>query len=193
MNRLSKEKKLQLALVAVITVAVIAGLWVSLLSLQKRKLKEYAAKIESTQQQIKKVQKVIVDAAQVQDAVIEATSNLTAIEVTMPSGDLYSWIVSTLRQFNVPSYHVDIPQIGVPSVGEVRMFSNFPYHQATVSLGGTAYFYEFGKFLSDLENRYPYMRVQNLALEPAAGANPDEQEKLSFRMELVALVRTNSI
>jgi hypothetical protein len=37
------------------------------------------------------------------------------------------------------------------------------------------------------------MRLQNLNIEPAMGANPDEREKLAFRMEIVALVRTNSI
>jgi hypothetical protein len=139
------------------------------------------------------VQKVVVDAAQVESTLSEAATNLSAIEATMPAGDLYSWMVSTLRQFNAPGYHVDLPQIGVPTVGEVRMFADFPYHQATVSVGGTAYYYEFGKFLADFENRFPYMRVQNLNLEPAAGANPDEREKLAFRMEIVALVKTNSL
>jgi hypothetical protein len=193
MNKLSKEKKMHLILVALVMVGIIAGLWVSLLSLQKRKLKEIASKIVSTQAEIEKVQKVLVDAKEVQSAMNEASTNLNAIESTMPSGDLYSWMVSTLRQFNVPAYHVDIPQIGVPSVGEVRMFANFPYHQATVTLGGTAYYYEFGKFISDFENHFPYMRVQNLTLEPAMGANPDEREKLAFRMEIVALVKPNSL
>jgi hypothetical protein len=193
MNKLSKEKKVHLALVGIVTVGVIAGLWLGLLSLQKNKLREISSKIADTQQQIKKVQGVVVEGGQIEAALNEATTNLNAIEATMPSGDLYSWMVSTLRQFNAPGYHVDLPQIGVPSVGEVRMFPSFPYHQATVIVGGTAYFYEFGKFLADFENKFPYMRVQNLNLEPGGGANPDEREKLSFRMEIVALVKTNSL
>lgn len=193
MNKLSKEKKVHLALVGIVTVGVIAGLWLGLLSLQKNKLREISSKIADTQQQIKKVQGVVVEGGQIEAALNEATTNLNAIEATMPSGDLYSWMVSTLRQFNAPGYHVDLPQIGVPSVGEVRMFPSFPYHQATVIVGGTAYFYEFGKFLADFENKFPYMRVQNLNLEPGGGANPDEREKLAFRMEIVALVKTNSL
>jgi len=193
MNKLSKEKKLQLALVAMATIGVIAGLWLGLLSLQKRKLKDISSKIVATQQQIKKVQNVVVEAGKIETELNEAMTNLNAIETTMPSGDLFSWMVSTLRQFNAPSYRVDLPQIGVPSVSEVRMFSSFPYHQATVSVAGSAYFYEFGKFLSDFENQFPYMRVQNLNLEPGPGANPDEREKLAFHMEIVALVKTNSL
>jgi hypothetical protein len=192
MNKLSKEKKLHLMLVGLATAGVIAGLWMGLLSLQKKKLSEISSKISGTEQEIKKVEKVRVEASQIDAELNGAATNLNAIEATMPSGDLYSWMVSTLRQFNAPSYHVDLPQISVPNIGEVHMFPSFPYHQATVSVGGTAYFYEFGKFLSDFENRFPYMRVQNLNLEPAVGANPDEREKLAFRMEIVALVRTNS-
>lgn len=192
MNKLSKEKKLHLCLVGLGTVGVIACLWFFLLSLQKDKIKQISSKISSTEQEIQKVSKVVVEANQVQAALDESTAKLSDIETTMPAGDLYSWVVSTLRQFNAASYRVDLPQIGVPTIGEVRMFPNFPYHQAIISVGGTAYYWDFGKFLADFENHFPYMRVQNLNLEPAAGANPDEREKLSFRMEIVALVKTNS-
>ena len=86
MNKLSKEKKLQLALVAMATLGVIAGLWLGLLSLQKKKLKEISSKITSTQQQIEKVQKVMVEAGQIEAALNESATNLSAIEATMPSG-----------------------------------------------------------------------------------------------------------
>jgi hypothetical protein len=193
MNKLSKEKKMHLILVALATAGVIAGLWVGLLSLQRDKIAEIAKKIASTEQQIAKVKKVVVESALVQTNLDEAAAKLNAIETTMPSGDLYSWMVSTLRQFNAPSYRVDMPQIGMPSIAEVRMFSTFPYHQATVSVAGTAYYYEFGKFLSDFENHFPYMQVEDLNIEPAAGINPEEREKLSFHMNIVALVKTNPL
>jgi hypothetical protein len=192
MNKLSKEKKMQLVLVSLATAGVITGLWMGLLSLQKNKIKDISAKISATEAQISKVAKVVKNASQAEESLKEADAKLSAIEETMPAGDLYSWMVSTLRQFNVASYRVDLPQIGVPSVGEVRMFPSFPYHQATVSVGGTAYYYEFGKFLSDFENRFPYMQVQNLNLEPGFGTNPDEKEKLAFRKNIVALVKTNA-
>ncbi len=192
MNKLSKEKKMQLVLVTIATAGVITGLWMGLLSLQKNKIKDISGRIVSTQAQIDKVAKVLKNSAQVEESLKDSQVKLSAIEDTMPSGDLYSWMVSTLRQFNVPGYRVDLPQIGVPSVGEVRMFATFPYHQATISVGGTAYYWDFGKFLADFENRFPYMQVQNLNLEPNFGANPDEREKLAFRMNIVALVKTNA-
>jgi hypothetical protein len=77
-------------------------------------------------------------------------------------------------------------------VADVSLIPSFPYKQATVGVGGTAYYYDLGKFLAELENRFPYMRVQNLLLEPSPGANPEEKEKLSFRMEIVALIKPSA-
>ena len=193
MKKLPKEKKMQLILVALATVGVIAGLWMFLLSLQRNKIKEIEGKIASTEKQIAKVQKVVVEASLVQTNLNEATAKLDTIEATMPSGDLYSWMVSTLRQFNGPGYRVDMPQIGMPTIGEVRMFASFPYHEATVSVAGSAYYWDFGKFLADFENHFPYMHVESLNIEPAAGMNPEEREKLSFRMSIVALVKANPL
>ena len=108
----------------------------------------------------------------------------------MPSGDLFSWTVSSLKQFNTPSYKVDMPQIGSPDVGSVHAFPDFPYNQAIVAVSGSAYYYEFGKFLADLENHFPYLRVQNLILEPGYGTTAEEREKLNFHMDIVTLVKS---
>jgi hypothetical protein len=60
-------------------------------------------------------------------------------------------------------------------------------------LRGTALYRDFGRFIADFENKFPHMRVQNIEMEPAAqiaGANTDP-ERLSFRLEIVALVNPN--
>ncbi|HVR37084.1 MAG TPA: hypothetical protein VMS21_14675, partial [Methylomirabilota bacterium] len=56
---------------------------------------------------------------------------------------------------------------------------------------GTGYYHDFGEFLAEFENRFPYVRLQRIHLEPAAvrTANPEDREKLSFRIEFVALVK----
>jgi hypothetical protein len=191
MKKLSKEKRMQLVLVAILTVGIIAGLWFGVITMQKDKLREIANKHTSLQQQSEKMAKAVKDAAEVEAALSAATNRLASIEGAMPlaSGDLFSWINSSIKQFNVPSYKVDMPQFSSPSVGDVHMFSSFPYSQALVSVSGSAYYYEFGKFLADLENHFPYLRVQNLSLEPGFGSTAEEKEKLSFRMEIVTLVK----
>jgi len=61
-------------------------------------------------------------------------------------------------------------------------------------LRGTAYYHDFGRFVADFENAFPYMRIQNIELDPASAsaASPQQEpEKLSFRLEIVALVNPN--
>ena len=192
MKKLSKEKRLHLILVGIGTLAVMAGLWFGLITMQEGKKKEIAEKSQSVQQEIDKIQKVVVEAHEVELALSGATNRLNKIENNMAAGDLFSWVVSAIKQFNVPSYKVEMPQIGAPVVGEVRMFPDFPYTQAVVTVSGSAYYYEFGKFLADLENHFPYLRVQNLNLDPGMAGNADEREKLSFRMEIVTLVKPHA-
>ncbi|HZV33378.1 MAG TPA: hypothetical protein VFB72_02285 [Verrucomicrobiae bacterium] len=191
MKKLSKEKRLHLILVAIVTVGVIVGLWWGVISMQKSKLREIAQKSDSVQHEMDKIQKVVAEADKVQLALNADTNRLNEIELNLPSAssDLFTWIVTSLKQFNVPSYKVEMPQISSPSVGEVKMFPAFPYSQAVVTVSGSAYYYDFGKFLADLENRFPYLRVENLNLEPGFGSNPEEREKLSFHMEIVSLVK----
>ena len=69
------------------------------------------------------------------------------------------------------------------------MLPQFPYKQASLTVSGSAYFYDFGPFLAGLENEFPYIRILNLSLEPIPSLAPVEQEKLAFKMEFVFLVK----
>ena len=79
------------------------------------------------------------------------------------------------------------------------MLPQFPYEAAIFSVRGTAYYHQFGKFLADFENRFPYFRVQNLILgagsgsESAAGSDATAtrtgDEKLNFSMVVIALIK----
>ncbi len=192
MNPLSNDKRNHLILAAMATVGVIAGLWFGVIALQRSKIQEISGKIRAARQQIDKVQKVVVGAGAVEEALKGSLEKLGQIESGMPSGDLFSWIVSAIKQFNMPGYKVEIPQFGTPVGGEVGMLAGFPYRQVSVAMAGTAYYYDFGKFLADLENHFPYLRVQNLSLEPMGGSGSEEKEKLSFHMEVITLVKTNA-
>ncbi len=194
-TKLSKEKKSHLVLVGLLTVGALAGLWFGLISLQKDKLVEIANKIKAAEEQRQKMRQVVKDAAQVDEAVKDASRKLGEIETGIPtsSGDLYSWVVNALKQFNTPGYKVDMPQFGVPTVAEMRMLPGFPYNQATVPVSGSAYYWDFGKFLADFENKFPYMRVQSLNLIPGGGLTPAERERLIFQMEFITLVKPASV
>lgn len=191
--KLTNDKRNKILVVAVITIAVIGGLWFEMIGTLQGKLAETTKQSTAIRQKIMDMDRVVRDAENVKTNLLAATQKLDEVENGMASGDLYAWIISTIKRFNVPAYKVEIPQFGSPVEGQVVMLPSFPYHQATIAVGGVAYYYDFGKFLADLENRFPYLRVQNLVLEPVTGgANADEREKLSFRMEIVMLVKPNA-
>ena len=73
----------------------------------------------------------------------------------------------------------------------MNLLPNFPYKQASLSLAGTAHFHDFGRFLADLENQFPHIRVVNLSLDLNPSPAAEDQETVSFKLDLVTLVKTN--
>jgi hypothetical protein len=132
-----------------------------------------------------------------------AQGKLKTVESAMASGDMYSWIILTMNSFKENGgYKVEIPQFSREVPSDVGLLAKFPYRAAVFHVRGTAFFHDFGRFVADFENNFPYMRIQNIDLEPAtssvannanANSSPDDnREKLSFKMEIVTLVNPNS-
>lgn len=190
MKKLSKEKRDHLILVAVGTAVALGCLWYFLINYQYDIIAATARKVTKTQGEIENNKRIIVNSASTQEALDKANAKLMEIEKDMPSGDLYSWLVATIKQFNKASYKVEIPQLSQPTQGEVVMIPSFPYRQAVTVVAGSAYFYDLGRFLADFENRFPYARIQNLVMEPVNGSvSAEDREKLSFRMEIITLIK----
>jgi hypothetical protein len=109
----------------------------------------------------------------------------------MASGDFYSWTYDTVRTFKA-SYRLDIPEIGHPEVSDTDLLPDFPFKQAKFSINGTAYYHDLGKFIADLENKFPHIRVVNLVIQPVQSSGGND-EKLSFKMDIIALVKPASL
>ena len=140
-------------------------------------------KVESAQSTLKKASSV--------DTELETkTAQLKEIEAMMASGDLYSWAINTINRFLIPHNKVAIPSFNREVVANVNMIPRFPYMSATFQLKGVAYYHDFGKFLADFENSFPYAYVQNLELSPViTPANDEEREKLDIKFDLVTLIK----
>ncbi len=189
MNSLSKEKRNQLILVLLMTACVLVGLWMGLIRFQQTKLAQLAQNKVTTEQKLEQFKQTIEMADAVEARLAESTQRLSKIEATMASGDLYSWTINTLRQFKL-GYRVEIPQFSqIDGPKDMNMLAGFPYKQATMTISGTAFYSDFGRFVADFENQFPYMRVLNLSLEPSPGMTGSDRERLTFRMEISALVK----
>ncbi len=90
MNKLSKEKRDQLILVTLVTVAVLIGLWFGLISFQKQQLKGIADRNDAGQRKLTQMQQAIKNVGQVEIALGEAGKRLREQEDEMASGDLRS-------------------------------------------------------------------------------------------------------
>lgn len=188
MNKLPKDKRDKIIGISAGTLVVIAVLWFILLGSQRQKIAEIAATTATAREKVEKARLSVAATAKVEEELAQESKKLQAREDTMASGDMYSWIIQTVNLFKVP-YQVDIPQYSREVPCEAGLFAKFPYRASAFSLRGTAYFHEFGKFLADFENTFPNIRVQNLELEPVAGLVVDDREKLTFKMDLIALVK----
>ena len=193
MAKVPPEKRTQVIFVAVGTVVVVACIWFFVIRNQHASLQKKHRQVEEAQAKVEKAQSLLKRGEVIREELDEVTKRVQAIEVQMATGDKYSWIRKTIRDFQAP-FRVDIPTFNPPQEMEVDMFPRFPYRAASFSLAGTAYYHDLGKFLASFENQVPYMRVQNLEIEPVAATvagTPEEREKLSFRMEIVTLVKPN--
>jgi len=191
-KKLPKEKRNSLILVVILTVAVLNGLGFGLIKYQFNKLSEIREKRTKAEKKLVEMREAIKGAEHVEAQVAEQKKVLDDIEDDMASGDINAWVINTLRTFKA-GYKVELPQFSpVGAVTDVPLIPNFPYKQATISVAGTAYFHEFGKFISDFENLHPHIRILNLSLDSPGSTSTEEQEKLNFKMEISTLVKPNA-
>jgi Tfp pilus assembly protein PilO len=190
MKNLPKEKRDQLILVGLGTVVITVGLYYGLITLQQNALQTTLKSQGEQQAKLSDAQRLTGNSGSIQKGLEAATAQLKGIEATMPSGDMYSWIILTVNTFK-EKYQVDIPQFSREVQSDIGMYAKYPYKAATFSLRGSAFYHDLGRFISDFENTFPYMRIQNIELEPSAGnqsANPADGEKLAFKLDVITLV-----
>lgn len=185
MAKLSKDKRDRVILVCLVSVFAMAAVWMLLVRSQQEKLKQMAVEVANLEEQIKGTKRLLDQREQFEKAVTRFKTELEKREDGMANGDRYFWFVNMLNKFKA-DYKVEIPQISPETVGPAAIFPAFPYESATFKIGGSAHFYDFGRFLRDLENNHPYFRVQNLDLEPDGAS---QAEKVNFRMDVVTLIK----
>jgi Tfp pilus assembly protein PilO len=189
-KRLSKEKKQQLIVTIVITVVCLAGWGFGLIRYQYSSLSELSAAKVSAEKKLEQMSKTVKQANRIAVDYAEAQKTLAEMESDIASGDLYSWMISTIRRFRAP-YKVEIPSLSPTSaVVDVNLLPNFPYKQTSINLNGTAHYHDLGRFIADFENQFPHIRLTNLSVDLDNAAN--EPEMLAFKMEVVALVKPNA-
>lgn len=183
MSKLPKDKRDKMILVGLVTVVASAGLWFSLIKTQRQTLQKVRTEVQNSEDQLARGNATLKTGEQVNQQYQEVVRQIKDRESGMAAPiDMYSWLIQTLSTFSAGK-NVEIPQFGRELPTEVGIFPTFPYRAALFNVRGTAHYHDFGKFLADFENNFPYIRVQNIDLDPSLG------EKLNFKLELLTLVR----
>jgi Tfp pilus assembly protein PilO len=189
--KLSQEKRNQSILTLVCIVGVLALMWSYLIHPRYVALSKIAATENDAANKLENIKKSIKNADAVTSELANVAQTLSRAEDDTVSGDPYSWTYDTIRVFKT-SHRVDIPKVGHPDVGDVNLLPDFPFKQVKFSINGTAYYHDLGKFIADFENAFPHIRVVNLEIQPAPAPDGND-EKLSFKMDIIALVKPASL
>ncbi|MBI4327512.1 MAG: hypothetical protein HY674_19945 [Chloroflexi bacterium] len=190
MNKLSPKKRTELLKLGVGTVGLLAILHYALIRPQYVALQQKALEIVAVQEKVKVAKHEADLADRIKGDWEAAEAKLESVEATFPSGDFYFWIVKTLARFQA-SHRIHFNQVDPPQVAPLEVPPKVPYEVAKFTVGGRASYHDFGVFLANFENSFPYMRIQRLELEPSsyAKSNSEEDEKLLFSLELTILIK----
>ena len=200
MNKLTKEKRDKLVLIGVATVILTIAYYFLLISAQREQIREQRDKIAQARDQLSKAERWIRQGPLLRAELEQRRKGLESHQTDMAPLDKFKWFYNTLESFR-SSYGVKLIDITrEPEVGEVGLLPKFPYTGATFGVKFNGTYHEFGKFLADFENRFPYMRVQNLRIEmdqaqKLAGTNAvmaasaEARERLAITLKVVTLIK----
>jgi hypothetical protein len=185
MNKISKEKRNQLALTVVIILLIATGLYSGLIRFQQARLRDLGLEKLKADRKSNQINETTRSSVKIEADLVEVSKQLAIRENDMAADDLYASMINLIRNFKEP-YQVDIKQFTSKGMADMNLFPKYPYKQFTVSLVGSAYYHDIGKFIADFENRFRSTRILNLDLVPETS---QDKEKLIFRMDIVSLVK----
>ncbi len=191
MNKLSKEKKQRLILVAGGTLGAIAAIYFLLISAQLEQVSKKKTETEENRKKVEDAEKWVKRADEISKEQKARAKQLELIETQMASGDLAVWIPNTVKQVRLRHPGVSIARVSSEDRVPVGVLPVFPYDAIKFAVRGSGYYHELGKFFTDFENNYPYFRIQNLDFEPGDASLSGDVEKLSFKADFVVLLKPN--
>jgi Tfp pilus assembly protein PilO len=188
MRGLSKDKRDRILLVSIGTAMVVGLIWLLFINAQRQTLAAAQRKLDELRSRLANAERLLKQEEEIKAELQTRQEQLRAVEDTMAPADKFTWLNQILTRFRLP-YNVEIAEFGQPVEGPVQMFPEFPYKAATFTIRGSGYFHDLGKFFADFENNFPYVRLQNLELTPSPDVSLTNSEKLTFKVDIVALVR----
>lgn len=209
MNKLSKEKRNQIIAIAAGALAICAALWYFVIGDQEETLRKINESTETLQTKIDKAQRLVKRRASIETDLAGLRQQIALAEAQMIPIEQLSgkkWMADRLSNFIKGRYDVTLLNLSNDALTgkQYLLLPKFDYSAAAYTVEVRAFYHEFGKFLADFENSFPYMRIQSLQIWPlatplaATGAaadtpeellNSDAREQLHISMKVVVLFK----
>lgn len=194
MNKLSKEKKDQLIALCVGVGVGIIVIWYLLIKPWGAQITQAKADTDAKIAQLEAAQKLVGTAATYKADLEKAKETLGAIEAGMSGANPYLEMNTAIGDFGKKFGDVEISSVGNQQFVDVQVIPKFPYKAVRFNVSGNGFYHEIGKFIAEFENQFPYMRIQNINLEPSraletVAGETNAAEKLSFDFQIVSLMK----
>ena len=189
-----KRKYHQMLMLVMGTGSATALIWFAFLNPAISSLKATTEQIAQWTGKLKTEKQHLGLAERFKNDVVTATMKLQAIEDEMPQGDLYRWVIKILLPFQA-QHNVEFSSFEPPQVEYLSRWPNVSYKSSMFSVVGVATYHNFGKFLADFENTYPYLTLRALELEPAGGntGSSEDERNLRFKIEFITPVKPTEV
>jgi hypothetical protein len=191
MIKITKTQRGQLIGVGIGAVAVMAGLWYFVVRAQGAELRATIASSAKLGARRREEYTVVHQAEQTGLELTNCLEKLHQREAGFaPEHEPYSWMRAVMDRFYLPPNgshpyrtvsNIDFKQ---PEITEKGIIAAFPYKWAKFHITGEGRYHDFGKFIADFENAFPYFRIQDLDISvPGIRSDPD---MLAFSFDIVA-------
>lgn len=166
MNKLSKEKKDKLLLTGIGCLGVIAVLYFLVITDQKAEIAQLDSRIDALQAKRNFSEKQGKRTGEVQASLEEARKILIQKQTEMPKPEEDKlWFLRIMEEMR-PRYGLELEEVKNPLPYEPGVLPNFPFRGVSLSVSMVGNYTDFGRFLADFENRFPYMRVELMSISP---------------------------
>jgi Tfp pilus assembly protein PilO len=191
MIKITKSQRDQLLIVGVAAVAAMAALWWFVVRAQHTELSATNASCDKLKSRLSDEYTLVHQAEQ---TALELTNCLEILHQReagfAPEHEPYSWMRGVMDRFYLPSNgahpyrsvtNIDFKQ---PEIADKGVISGFPYKWAKFHITGEGRYHDFGRFIADFENAFPYFRIQDLDISlPGVRTQPDV---LAYSFDIVA-------
>ncbi len=190
MNRWTPEKRRQLGLLVFGTLVAVAFLYLTVVSYLQSALKDARMRLEVARRNLELTETGLRVADRTVHEIERDRRRLQAFEETMAKGDQYLWVINSslelLARHDLHNVSYEQPQPATMQVPPA-----VPYGASDFYINGWASYPNLGGFLMDLENQYPFARVNTLSIQASApGLASVNERQVNFRLGFSCLTQS---